>query len=147
MNGENNMKARDEDLPSIFKTGAIVNLWENGKQMAGAQGYYVYVFEDKVILRGRDFVNNLWVAAAQYQVGYTADSSVTSKPTEPVTPNPTTSADSLSTNPTNGTTPSASNTPSPTTGDTGLSYLLVACTMAVVASALLFFTMKKQKAR
>lgn len=147
MNGENNMKARDEDLPSIFNTGAIVNLWENGKQMAGAQGYYVYVFEDKVILRGRDFVNNLWVAAAQYQVGYTADSSVTPKPTEPVTPNPTTSADSLSTNPTNGMTPSASNTPSPTTGDTGLSYLLVACTMAVVASALLFFTMKKQKAR
>ena len=67
------MKARDEALPAIFNTAAGAYLWNDASMatnvgIEGSQGYYIYVYSDKIVLRGRDFVNNKWIASAQFRI-------------------------------------------------------------------------------
>ncbi|MBQ8288291.1 MAG: metallophosphoesterase [Clostridia bacterium] len=75
MDSPSSMKARDDELPTIFNTAAVAYLW-NDNAMAtnvgveGSQGYYLYAYEDKILVLGRDFVNGNWIASAQYVVDY-----------------------------------------------------------------------------
>lgn len=69
------MKPRDEKLPTIFNTAAGAYLWNDASMatdigVEGSQGYYLYAYGDKVILRGRDFVTGQWIASAQFIVDY-----------------------------------------------------------------------------
>lgn len=69
------MKARDENLPTIFNTSSAAYLWNDGSMttnagIEGSQGYYLYAYEDKLVVMGRDFVNGKWVASAQFVVDY-----------------------------------------------------------------------------
>ena len=69
MQSPHNMKARDNELPTIFNTGSTGYLWDdNGKYIYGAQGYFLYVYKDKIVLKGRDYINEKWIAKAQYLV-------------------------------------------------------------------------------
>lgn len=75
MDSAHSMKARDERLPTIFNTAATAYLWNDAciatdVGFEGAQGYYLYAYEDKVLLRGRDFVTGQWIASAQFLVSY-----------------------------------------------------------------------------
>ena len=62
-------------MTTIFNTSAVAYLW-NDNAMAtnvgveGSQGYYLYAYEDKILVLGRDFVNGNWIASAQYVVDY-----------------------------------------------------------------------------
>lgn len=67
------MKPRDGKLPTIFNTAASAYLWNDACMatdvgVEGSQGYYLYAYEDKIVLRGRDFVTGRWIASAQFLV-------------------------------------------------------------------------------
>lgn len=65
---------RDEKLPNIFGTSSVGYLARNydsattTETYVGSEGYYVYVYEDKVLVRGRDFLKGEWVSSAQFLV-------------------------------------------------------------------------------
>lgn len=114
------MKERDEKLPTIFNTASGGYLW-NDDSMAtnegieGSQGYYIYAYGDKVLVRGRDFVNGQWISSAQFLVEYEQsggdDPEVDVPGTQP--PAESTGTDADSSNPPQ-TTPGTAGTQSPT---------------------------------
>lgn len=55
---------------ALFNTASVADLWvpSTGEMLVGSQGYYVQVYKDKVLVRGRDFVTGEWVASAQFVV-------------------------------------------------------------------------------
>ncbi len=69
MNTRGSMYVADEELPNIFNTASVAYLWTSyhiptGEYLEGSQGYYVYVYADKVVVLGRDFVSNQWIPSA-----------------------------------------------------------------------------------
>ncbi len=75
MDSLHSMKARDEELPTVFNTAAVAYLWNDGSiatnvGIEGAQGYYMQAYADKILVLGRDYVNGKWIASAQYLVQY-----------------------------------------------------------------------------
>lgn len=54
---------------TLFNTGSVTNLWsDNNTYMDGSQGYQVDVYTDKVVVRGRDFLNSKWIPEARFSV-------------------------------------------------------------------------------
>ena len=72
MNSVGNAFDGTEELPiHIYNCASVSYLWSGynkvtGENMYGSHGYAVDVYEDRVVIRGRDFVNSLWIASAQY---------------------------------------------------------------------------------
>ncbi|MGN0150337.1 MAG: metallophosphoesterase family protein, partial [Clostridia bacterium] len=64
------------EKPSYFNNASIGNMvkMSNADTMdyEGSQGLFVDVYNDKIIVRGRDFANKKWISAAQFVV-YTGD--------------------------------------------------------------------------
>ena len=140
MNSASNMKERDENLPTIFNTASVAYLWSDAQAtIKGAQGYFVKVYKDKVLVLGRDFDNEQWLASAQYLVQYGSES-----PVEPEKPDSSVSPEPQPTTPTTGQTNTASDAASPTTGDSSLLYVM-AIVAAGLASAGLYFLRKTNK--
>ena len=54
----------------VFNTAGVAHLWEDqngaGYEVAGNQGYYVTVYEDAVLVRGRNFSTGEWISNAIY---------------------------------------------------------------------------------
>lgn len=54
----------------IFNTAGVAHLWNDdggeGYEVAGSQGYYVTVYENAILIRGRDFVTGEWISNALY---------------------------------------------------------------------------------
>ncbi len=76
LDSEGCMYPRSEELPTIFNTASVAYLWTSydlvgGESMEGSQGYYIQVYKDKVVVRGRDFTTGKWIASAQFVVEYT----------------------------------------------------------------------------
>ena len=72
---ECNMIMPSETLPAIVNTASVAYLWTServigGEELAGSQGYLVSLYQDKVILRGRDFSRSEWIPSATYQLSY-----------------------------------------------------------------------------
>lgn len=97
MDSLSTMKARDDKLPTIFNTASSAYLWNDASMetdvgVEGSQGYYLYAYKDKLVLRGRDFVNGKWIASAQYVVDYPEGNVVgtddPAKPDDPTTGEP-----------------------------------------------------------
>ncbi len=70
MDSERNIWHED-DKPYIFNTASTAYLWTSynivtGENLDGSQGYYIYLYDDKIIVRGRDFERGQWIPAAQY---------------------------------------------------------------------------------
>lgn len=58
---------------TMFNCASVAYLWTNeDKHKLGSQGFYVEVYNDKVLVRGRDFKTGAWVSAAQYEVAFPA---------------------------------------------------------------------------
>lgn len=56
-------------MASMFDTAAVGYLWTDSQEYKeGSQGYYVEVYKDKILVKGRDFVNSTWIPAAQFVV-------------------------------------------------------------------------------
>ena len=140
MNSASNMKERDDKLPTIFNTASVAYLWSDAQAtIEGAQGYFVKVYKDKVLVLGRDFDNEQWLASAQYLVQYGSES-----PVEPEKPDSSVSPEPQPTTPTTEQTNTASDAASPTTGDSSLLYVM-AIVAAGLASAGLYFLRKTNK--
>jgi len=59
----------DGRLPAMFNAASVAYLWtDEDEHKDGSQGYYVEVYEDRVLVRGRDFEQGTWVEAAQFTV-------------------------------------------------------------------------------
>ena len=54
----------------LYNTAGVASLWNEqdgkGYQVAGSQGYYVTVYEDAILIRGRDFTTGEWISSAFY---------------------------------------------------------------------------------
>ncbi|MBQ8718691.1 MAG: metallophosphoesterase, partial [Clostridia bacterium] len=72
----------------IFNTASAAYLWTDdgtgGYEIVGSQGYYVTIYEDAVLVRGRDFTTGEWLGQAEYRFSV--------KTPEPVTTAATTTA-------------------------------------------------------
>ena len=69
LNSERCMYDGDDEAPVAFNTAAVGYLWSSynvigGEFADGSHGYYVRVYDDKVVFMGRDFENNLWIPSA-----------------------------------------------------------------------------------
>lgn len=59
---------------TMFNASSVAYLWTNeDKHKTGSQGYYVEVYPDRVVVRGRDFMNAAWIDSAQYEVALNLD--------------------------------------------------------------------------
>lgn len=69
LNTRGSMHDRADGLPNIFNTASVGYLWTSyylpkGEYLEGSQGYYIRIFNGKVAVLGRDFVNRKWVPSA-----------------------------------------------------------------------------------
>lgn len=56
-------------MATCFNTASCGYLWTDAQELKiGSQGYYVEVYEDAVLVRGRDYLNGKWVSGAQFVI-------------------------------------------------------------------------------
>ncbi|TVX96452.1 metallophosphoesterase family protein [Cohnella terricola] len=56
-------------MPAMFNAASVAYLWTDlDEHKDGSQGYYVDVYEDKVLVKGRDFTTGTWIPGAQFEV-------------------------------------------------------------------------------
>ena len=72
MNSHGNAHLATNDLPNVFNTASVAYLWTSydnptGEYLRGSQGYYIYVYEDKVLVLGRDFEQEKFIPSACYE--------------------------------------------------------------------------------
>ena len=72
MNTRGSMHDKSDGLPNIFNTASVAYLWSSyyiptGEYLRGSQGYYVRVYENKVLVLGRDFENAKWIPSACFE--------------------------------------------------------------------------------
>jgi hypothetical protein len=54
---------------TMFNTASITNLWcDDDKYIDGSQGLHVEVYNDKVVVSGRDFLRKKWIPSAKFTV-------------------------------------------------------------------------------
>lgn len=75
LNSIGNMHSAGDGLPSIFNTASVAYLWDSfyiptGEYLLGSQGYYLRVYQDKVLVLGRDFANKKWLPNACYVIDF-----------------------------------------------------------------------------
>lgn len=74
LNSPQNMYPGSSDLPVAVNTASVGYLWSDynstpdGYYIPGTQGFYVRVYEDKVVFLGRDFENRKWIPSACYVI-------------------------------------------------------------------------------
>lgn len=58
-------------LPTMFNASSVAYLWtDSDEYLTGSEGLQVEIYEDRVVVRGRDFVRREWVDGAEYTVVY-----------------------------------------------------------------------------
>ena len=72
LNSVGNRHDATKDLPNIFNTASVGYLWSSydnptGEYLKGSQGYYVRVYQNKVLVLGRDFEQGKYVSSACYE--------------------------------------------------------------------------------
>ncbi len=72
LNSVGNFHGATKDLPNIFNTASVGYLWSSydkptGEYLRGSQGYYIRVYQDKVLVLGRDFEQGKYVSSACYE--------------------------------------------------------------------------------
>ena len=78
---------------TFVNTAAVSYLWsDDDTAVDGSEGYYVEVYEDYILLKGREYTNRDWCAAAQFRIPLnnvdnpiTDGSQTTSEPTSETT--------------------------------------------------------------
>lgn len=59
------------ETATMFNAASVAYLWtDEDAYLAGSQGFYVEIYADKVLVKGRDFAAGSWVESAQFQVDY-----------------------------------------------------------------------------
>ena len=76
MNSKGNIFEGTEELPiHAFNCASVSYLWTGfnttqGENLYGSHGYAVDLYNGKIVVRGRDFVNSEWIASAQYSIDF-----------------------------------------------------------------------------
>ncbi|MEK4251200.1 metallophosphoesterase family protein [Paenibacillus sp. FSL W7-1287] len=61
----------NDSAPAMFNAASVAYLWTDEDEFKyGSQGYYVDVYNSKVVVRGRNFVNQSWVNEAHFTIKY-----------------------------------------------------------------------------
>ncbi|MBE6596963.1 MAG: hypothetical protein E7641_04750 [Ruminococcaceae bacterium] len=66
----------EEDQPYYFNTAAVAYICDDYNKVTGeskydeSQGYFIYIYDDRTVIRGYDFVKNVWISGAQFAVQY-----------------------------------------------------------------------------
>ena len=74
MNSVGNIFEGTDELPiHIFNCASISYLWSGfnaikGEELYGSHGYAVELYNGKILVKGRDFVNGEWISSAQYLI-------------------------------------------------------------------------------
>ncbi len=71
MNSYRNAYFASDKMPNVFNTASVAYLWsttDKEVEVAGSQGYYVSVYKDRVVVKGRDFSAKKWLPSACYTV-------------------------------------------------------------------------------
>lgn len=75
LNAPDTLHGGSDNLPIAINTSSINYSWTDydtqngyGYSLNGAEGFYVKVYDDKIVFMGRDFVNNLWLPSACFVV-------------------------------------------------------------------------------
>ena len=60
----------DPNYPTVFNTSSVANPYSarKGAVTGGSEGYIMEIYDDFILLKGRDFTNGLWKASSQYVV-------------------------------------------------------------------------------
>lgn len=71
LNSESCMYSGDDETPTALNTAAVGYLWSSynvigGEFAEGSQGYYVRVYNDKVVFLGRDIENQKFIPSATF---------------------------------------------------------------------------------
>ncbi len=140
LDSESCMFTGNDSLPiTVFNTASVAYLWTSydvigGENLEGSQGYFLRVYEDRVEVLGRDFVNGKWVASAQF-VAMNAEAATNEDTTE--APAPDTTAEQ---------TAPASDAPETTEApeeSSGCGAILPAGMIVILAAAAVVFKKKK----
>ena len=66
----NTMRAADDTLPAVFNTASasqVASIRDHVKTKEnGSEGYYISVYADQILVRGRDFKTKQWIPSAQF---------------------------------------------------------------------------------
>jgi len=61
-----------EGAPSYFNCSSVgyipADSPSGNDDVVSSEGYYVEIYEDQIVIKGRDFINGKWIASAQYIV-------------------------------------------------------------------------------
>ncbi|MRN56582.1 metallophosphoesterase [Paenibacillus sp. LC-T2] len=68
---DNTMFPGQGETATMFNSASVAYLWTNEDEAKiGSQGYYVEVYSNKVVVRGRDFKTGTWVESAEYEISF-----------------------------------------------------------------------------
>ncbi|MNI76710.1 hypothetical protein D3C73_1329580 [compost metagenome] len=80
---DNTMYPGGGQTATMFNCSSVAYLWTNeDERKEGSQGYYVEVYSDRVLVRGRDFTTGSWIGAASYVVPLLLLAENTAQPAE-----------------------------------------------------------------
>lgn len=73
LDSTSNMFVGTDELPTAFNTSSVAYLWTGynvvgGQDQTGSEGYYIRTYDDKVLVMGKDFVNDVYNPSAMYVV-------------------------------------------------------------------------------
>ncbi len=95
MESEHTVKPADSKLPAVVSTASCAYLWDDDCMatnvgIVGSEGYYLYLYEDYLIIRGRSYDRGEWIGSAQFVLslkssGGTETETVTETTAEPAT--------------------------------------------------------------
>ena len=147
LDSESTMYERSDELPTIFNTASTAYLWTSynkasGEALTGSQGYYVRVYEDKVLVMGRDFSTGEWVSSAMFYVDYSDMEQY--QPTDPGTTNP---PDNTDTEPATDASTNEPGTNAPVDTDEGGCGSVIGMLPMGIITAVAFAVMSEKKKR
>ncbi|MBE6624829.1 MAG: hypothetical protein E7622_04200 [Ruminococcaceae bacterium] len=79
MNSKGNVFEGTEALPiHAFNCASVSYLWTafnitSGENLYGSQGYIVDLYDGRIVVRGRDFIDSEWIASAQYSIEFASE--------------------------------------------------------------------------
>ena len=78
MDSPSNILYRTDSMPTVVNTASLAYLCDaysdnTAVDVEGSQCYFISVYRDKVIIRGRDILSEKWIASAQYLIDYSSD--------------------------------------------------------------------------
>lgn len=73
LNSKGNMYPKDEKLGNIFNNASVAYLWDDyylhtGAYEKGSQGYHVEVYEDKMLVLGRNYETGKYIPSGCYMI-------------------------------------------------------------------------------